>query len=182
MLDLRSLIPWGQQKAGVPSRKEDYRDPFVAFRREMDRLFDDFFRGSDGFGSRALGGLDDNWFGGVPTIDVTDSDKELVVSAELPGVDQKDIDVTLSGDVLTISGEKKHEYKEPEQKEGKEGGEGGHRYVERRYGSFSRSVRLPFEAGEQDVKADFDKGVLTIRIPKPTEAQGKVKKIDVNAH
>lgn len=181
MLDLKTLIPWGQKsgvqpRTGVPTRHEDHQDPFVAFRREVDRLFDDFFSGRDGFGSRALRGLDDGWFGGMPTIDVTDSDNELVVSAELPGVDEKDIDVTLSGDVLTISGEKKHEHKEPDEKEG------GHRYVERRYGSFSRSVRLPFEAGEQDVKADFDKGVLTIRIPKPDEVQGKVKKIDVKSH
>lgn len=169
MLDLKSLIPWGQ-KSNVPVKNENANDPFVNFRREVDRLFDDFFDGTGigNFPALRNGG----WSSNLPSLDVTDSDKELVVSAELPGMSEKDFEVALSGDVLTIKGEKKHEHEEKE---------GERHYVERSYGSFSRSVRLPFDASEQEVNADYNKGVLTIRIPKPAEAQSKVKHIEVKA-
>lgn len=169
MLDLKSLIPWGQ-KSNVPVKNENINDPFMSFRKEVDRLFDDFFNGFGGHAFPAVrtGGLN----GGMPSLDVTDSDKELVVSAELPGLNEKDFEVSLVGDVLTIKGEKKHEHEEKENER---------HYVERHYGSFSRSVRLPFDASEQDVNANYEKGVLTIRIPKPAEIQSKVKQIEVKA-
>lgn len=170
MLDLKSLIPWGQ-KSNVPAKNENVNDPFVSFRREVDRLFDDFF---NGFGRGTLPSLHNGgWNGGIPSLDVTDSDRELVVEAELPGMSEKDFEVSLVGDVLTIKGEKKHEHEEKE---------GERHYIERSYGSFSRSVRLPFDASEQDVDANYDKGVLTIRIPKPEDIQSKVKQIEVKAH
>lgn len=169
MLDLKSLIPWGQ-KSNVPVKNETVNDPFLRFRREVDRLFDDFF---NGFGSGNIPSVGNGgWNAGLPSLDVTDSDKELVVSAELPGMSEKDFEVSLVGDVLTIKGEKKHEHEEKE---------GERHYVERHYGSFSRSVRLPFDASEQEVNADYDKGVLTIRIPKPADIQTKVKQIEVKA-
>ena len=105
-------------------------------------------------------------------MDVTDSDRELIVTAELPGLHEKDFEVTLAGDVLTIRGEKKVE---------NENRNGGSYYVERRFGSFSRSIRLPFEADEENVEANYDKGVLTIRIPKPLEVQRAVRRIEVKA-
>lgn len=172
MLDLKSLIPWGQ-KTSAPAKHEDTRDPFVAFRREVDRLFDDFFHSFNGVGPGALTRNGNGWLEGAPALDVSDSEKELIILAELPGVDEKDVEVTLSGDMLTIKGEKKHEHEEKDD---------GRHYVERSYGTFSRAVRLPFDAGDQDVDADFDKGVLTIRIPKPAEAQSKARQIEVKAH
>ena len=128
--------------------------------------------------------VEDDFFGGAlarrpgfarlkdfgPSLDVEDTNKEIVVTAELPGLDEKDFEVTLAGDVLTIKGEKKTET---------EGRNGGH-YVERRFGSFSRSVRLPFAASDDQVKAKYEKGVLTIRLAKPADAQNQVKRIKIS--
>src|SRR4051812_48498337 len=97
------------------------------------------------------------WQEVAPAVDIEQNDNEIVVTAELPGLEEKDFEVTVSGDVLTIKGEKKSER---EQKNGN-----GH-YTERRFGSFSRSVGLPFEVTDQNVDARYDKGILTIRIPK----------------
>ena len=161
---MRSLIPW-LDKSNVPAKDEDFDDPFVSFRRSVDRMFDEFFNGAlagrPGFSPLSTFG---------PRVDVEDTDKEVVVKAELPGLDEKDFEVTLTGDVLTIKGEKKVE---------NESRNGGSYYVERRFGSFSRSVRLPFEASDSPVDAKYDKGVLTIRLPKPADAQRQVKRIEV---
>lgn len=168
MLDFRSLVPFGQRSRQAPALGGDVRDPFAAFRREMDRLFEDFVEGFDGRNSALT-----PWGTTTPQLDIHENEKEVVVKAELPGLDEKDFEVTLAGDLLTIKGEKRYEHDEKD---------GERHYVERRYGAFSRSVRLPFEAGEQDVSAEYDKGVLTVRIPKPAEAQNKVKRIEVKAH
>jgi HSP20 family protein len=88
----------------------------------------------------------------------------------LPGLDEKDFEVTVSGDILTLKGEKKAERDERN---------GDAHYVERRFGSFSRSVRLPFEVKDEKVDASYDKGVLTVRIPKPAELQRPARRIDV---
>jgi HSP20 family protein len=167
-MDLKSLVPWrNSSKSNLPSTREDYFDPFVTFRREMDRMFDDFFTGFGGGRSlQASGG----WPAVTPVVDVTETDKEIVVAAELPGLDEKDFEVTLAGDLLTIKGEKKSEH---EQKDGDA------HYVERRYGSFARTVRLPFEVGNEKVDAKYDKGVLTVRVPKPADAQKAARRIEV---
>lgn len=165
-MNLGALIPW-RDKSQLPATREDLQDPFVALRREVDRMVDDFF-GSGPLGMRAWSA---GWQRGVsPNIDVADSEKELVVTAELPGLDEKDFEVTLAGDVLTIKGEKKVE---------NENRNGDAYYVERRFGSFSRSLRLPFEAGEEQVDAKYDRGVLTIRVPKPAGVQRQVRRIEV---
>jgi HSP20 family protein len=167
-MNFGSLIPW-REKSQVPATRDETYDPFVTFRREVDRMFDDFV---NGFGMRPLR----PWTGGLqsvtPMIDVADTDKELVVTAELPGLDEKDFDVTLSGDILNIKGEKKAEREEKN---------GDAYYMERRFGSFSRSVRLPFEVKDEKVDAKYDKGVLTIRVPKPADAQRAVRHIEVKA-
>ena len=95
-------------------------------------------------------------------MDLTESDKEITITAELPGLDEKDFEVTVAGDLLTLKGDKKVE---------EEQRNGDSYHVERRYGSFSRSVRLPFEVQDQAVEAKYDKGVLTVRVPKPAELQ-----------
>lgn len=159
-----SLIPW-RSKSQSMSRRDDFFDPMLSLRREVDRIFDEFFNGFGNIGHGASLSL-------RPAVDIAEDDKELVISAEIPGLDEKDLDVSLAGDLLTIKGEKKAEHEERN---------GGAYYVERRYGSFSRSVRLPFQVDDQDVEAKYEKGVLTIRIPKPIEMQKAVRRIPINA-
>ena len=152
------------EEKGVPARHEEY-SPFSLFRHEMNRLFDNFFRGFDiePFEKR-LGAF-------YPDIDVTETDKEIKVSAELPGMDNKDIDVSLTKDSLTIKGEKKEEKEEKKKKD--------YYRMERSYGSFSRTIPLPVEIDTEKAKAQFKKGVLTITLPKTAKAIKETKKIQV---
>ena len=170
MLDLKSLVPWGQKRNSVPVTQKDreFLDPFYAFRREMDRLFDDFFSNGSMLARRNGG---NGWYDLAPELDIAETDKDIVVTAELPGVDQKDLEVTLAGDTLTIKGEKKYEHEENDE---------GRHYMERRYGSFCRTVRLPFEAGDLSVDAELKNGVLTVRVPKPAELRTESKRIEIH--
>ena len=158
---IRNLVPFG--KKSVPVKREE-QNPFSLLRREMDSLFDNFYRGFDiePFESR-LGVFN-------PKVDVTENDKEIKISAELPGMDEKDIDVSLQIDMLTIKGEKK------EEKEDK--GKDYYR-MERSYGSFSRTIPLPIEVETEKVEAKFKKGVLSITLPKTAKAVAETKKIAV---
>jgi HSP20 family protein len=158
---IRDIVPFG--KKNIPVRRED-ENPFAVLRSEMDSLFENFFRGFDlqPFESR-LGGFN-------PKVDVTENDKEIKISAELPGMDEKDIDVSLQKDVLTIKGEKK------EEKEDK--GKDYYR-MERSYGSFSRSVPMPVDVETDKIEAKFKKGVLSITLPKTAKAVAETKKIAV---
>ncbi len=130
-------------------------------RSEWNTLFD-----------RLLGGLPGPWreWDLWPSIDVSETRDKYTVTVELPGVDQDDLDVTLEDDVLIIRGEKK---KESEDKD-----ESYHR-VERSYGSFTRSLRLPGKVDPEGIKAKFKKGILTLTVPKPEEERGK--KIEIKA-
>jgi HSP20 family protein len=163
MVDFNALVPWRNNKSEVATKRDDFFDPFVSFRREMDRMFDRFFDGlpaSTGTGWQAV----------TPAVDIDETDKEMVITAELPGVSDKEVEVSLVGDVLTIKGEKKSE---KEQKDST--------YVERRFGSFARSVRLPFEVKDGQVDARFKDGVLTINVPKPRDMQRSVRRIAVKS-
>jgi HSP20 family protein len=167
MVDFKALVPWrNHSKQQTPAMREDFFDPFVTFRREMDRMFDDCF-GAGGVRQPQSG-----WHGLTPAVDIDENDKEIVVSAELPGVTEKDVEVSLAGDILTIKGEKRSEHEEKN---------GDTTYMERRFGSFSRALRLPFEAGEEQVDAKFSNGVLTVRVPKPQQLRRAVRRIDVKA-
>jgi HSP20 family protein len=167
-MNLGSLIPW-RDKNQVDANRDSYTDPFVSFRREVDRMFEDFFTATN---RRALQPWNAAWQAVTPRIDFSEADKELVITAEMPDLDEKDFEVTLVGDLLMINGEKKTEHEDRS---------GNAYYVERRFGSFSRSVRLPFEAGDQQVQANYDRGVLTVRVPKPPEAQRHVRRIELKA-
>ncbi|MGH6718552.1 MAG: Hsp20/alpha crystallin family protein [Alphaproteobacteria bacterium] len=134
----------------------------------MDRLFDDFLRALPAvprLGASSEGAV-------VPKLDVAETDKEIVVSTELPGIDEKDVDVTLKDGVLTIKGEKKAEKEEK--------GKNFHR-LERSYGAFSRTVVVPADVDEGKVKAGFAKGVLTVTLPKKPGTQTAARKITVKA-
>jgi HSP20 family protein len=136
-------------------------DPFLSLRHEIDRMFDDFRHGFGRFwpelSSRDV----------TPSMDVTETEKEYELKAELPGLEEKDVSVTLTDGVLTIRGEKKIDHEE----KGKD-----FRKVERSYGEFSRSLEVPAGTDPETIKATLDKGVLTVRVPKKA---ADVEKIEV---
>jgi len=148
----RFLIPFGGR--GLLGR-----DPFLDLHREVNRLFDDSFRTMREGGGEGLAIS--------PKVDVCQTDDGWEISAELPGVDQDDIDLRLDGDMLTISGEKRDERKDDKD-----------RLVERSYGSFTRSFQLPFTPDSDKVTAECDRGVLTIKLPKSVE-QDRSKRIAI---
>jgi HSP20 family protein len=145
-------------------------EPFSALHREIDRVFSEFARSMPKLGEPWLG---EAWEGALkPSMDVKETDKAVEVTVELPGLSEKDVEVSVSDRVLTISGEKKTE----EERKGE-----NYHVMERCYGRFSRSVTLPFEPDSNKVEASFAKGVLTITLPKPPEVAAKSKKIAVKA-
>jgi HSP20 family protein len=163
---LTDLVPWKWGEKNVPVKREE-ADPLYALHREMDRLFDDFM--GRGFGMTRFGDVMDRYDVFNPRVDVTETDQEIKLAAELPGLDEKDIEVSLSGDVLTISGEKKVEHEDKQE---------NYYRMERSYGSFQRSIPLPSEVDSDKIEATFSKGVLHISLPKVHPGTG-VKKISV---
>lgn len=159
----KELTPQKETGKAIAKSRE-LMNPFVSFRQEMDRLMDDFF---SGFDLRPPSARPEMF---VPHVDVVDTDKEIKVSAELPGMDDKDIEVTLNADTLTIRGEKKEEKEE----KGKD-----YYRSERSYGSFMRTVPLPLTIETEKVSASFAKGVLTVKLPKTKQALGGTKKVTV---
>ena len=163
---IRDLIPWNNRGRDVSVRRGEEVNPFLALHREVNRLFDDVFRGfdvtpfgSDRFFDRAMG-----W----PNIEVSETDKEVKVIAELPGLEEKDVEVELANGVLAIRGEKKTETEDKDRL-----------FSERYYGRFER--RIPVDEVDQDkVGASFKNGVLTVTLPKSPAAQQKVKRIAIN--
>ena len=160
---VRDLIPWGRSGSSAPTRYGEGADPFVTLRREMDRLFDDMFRGLDGLPGFA--GRSASW----PSLEVSETEKDVKVTAELPGLDDKDVEVLLAEGVLTIRGEKKSETEDK-----------GRHFSERYYGRFERRVALPVEVDEDKVQASFENGVLTVTMPKSAKAQERVRRIPLN--
>lgn len=151
--------------------------PFDSLRREIDSLFDSFRLGMPWRGARSLLDADLGWpreaaWAISPAVDVAEKDASYEITAELPGLDEKDIEVKLANGVLTIKGEKREE-REEKQKD---------YYVsERRYGSFIRSFQVPEGVDADKIVASFSKGVLTLSLPKSAEAKKNEKKIEVKA-
>lgn len=142
-------------------------DIFSAMRSEMDRVFDRFNQGFPG-----LPQLFGNGDGGtmMPSLDIKDTGKALVIEAELPGVDEKDVTLTVRDGVLTIKGEKRQSKEEKDE---------SHYVMERSYGSFMRSVQLPPTVDENKLEAKFEKGVLCITAEKKPEAVKEEKRIEI---
>ena len=130
-------------------------------RREMDRLFDRFSEAWPFHGASETG----RW---MPSVDVSETDKELIARVELPGMDPKEIDISLSGNVLTIKGERKHEREEKKE---------NFHLVERSSGSFSRTLQLPVEVKADKINATYKGGILSVSMPK--KEPEAVKKIEV---
>ena len=136
----------------------------TSMREEMNRLFDSFF---SGFPERRKGLLEGEW---APSVDVAETDEEIVVTAELPGVKQEEVDISIADGVLTLKGEKKEE---------KEVKEKNYHRIERSYGSFQRSISLTTGVEASKAKATYKNGILCVTIPKVEEAKPKQIKIDV---
>lgn len=166
-MQIKDLIPWGSRGRGLAKTGED--SPFLALQRDINRVFEDFWKRFDltaPFGGN--GQL--NAFG--PRADIAESDKEVEITVELPGMDENDIEVALSDDILTIKGEKKTDREEDKK---------GYYLSERSYGSFYRTIALPPGVDTEKADARFKKGVLTVTLPKTPEAQARVKKVEVKS-
>jgi HSP20 family protein len=158
---IRDLIPFSRE-SNAPSLWRDWDSPISSFRREMDRVFDDFFR------APSIGRFNEPLTANWPSIDVKDKDNELLVTAEVPGLTDKDVDLFVDHGILTIRGEKKGEKEE-------------RGYSERFFGRFERQIPLPTSVDELNCKADFHDGLLTIHLPKSREAEEARRKIPINA-
>lgn len=170
-------LPVKRDTTPAPAAAESARHPLGALRREVDRLFDDFASGlaSWPFGRRlfdqrlfeprlwdARSGRDDAIEINMPTVDIEETEKAYRISAEMPGVDEKDIEVTVADEMLTLRGEKKQSRDDKRK---------GYEFSERAYGLFERSFSLPSGVDASAISASFSRGVLSVELPKTPEAQ-----------
>jgi HSP20 family protein len=183
-MDIKKWVPWNWFKkeeesagANLPVRRSRVQAPTergyhpVAYlQQELDRVFNDFFEGwpSLGSGGAMLPGLTEGML--KPTLDLSANDKEYIISVEIPGVDEKDVSVELTGDTLAIRGQKKQEKEEKER---------NFYRMERSYGSFQRVLSLPEDIDEEGIKAKFKKGVLTVTMPRKSVPASGAKRIEV---
>jgi HSP20 family protein len=152
-------------------------DVWQSFRSETDRLFDRF---SSSFGFPFLRRMFDmgpsmrpgSFSVGMPAIDMSEDEKSYKITAELPGLDAKDVDLSISGDMLVLKGEKRQESEQKDK---------NYHFSERAYGSFQRAFELPASVDRDKVTADFAKGVLTVTLMKTAAAQEKAKKIEIKS-
>jgi HSP20 family protein len=169
-MSVRDLIPWGRSNGNqLPSVfRDDDRDPFLSLHRQVNRLFDDVFRGFDSplstFASPS------SFSGRWPSVEISDGEKEIRITAEVPGLKEKDIEVLLEDGVLTLRGEKRSETEDKDRQ-----------FSERFYGRFERRIPLGYEVDDDKVSADFKNGVLTVSLPKTERAQAKAKRIAITA-
>lgn len=161
-MNVRDLVPWsrGERERG-PVVHSMSQNPVASLHREMNRLFDDVFRG-----------FDDSRFWGRsawPSVDVEETDKEYRVTAELPGLEERDVEVLLHEGLLTVRGEKRLETEAKNRT-----------YTERFYGRFERQIALDREVDENAVTATFKNGILTVLVPKTAGAAERAKRIPIN--
>jgi HSP20 family protein len=180
MAEAASKLPIKQEKTTPAARRTpSLWHPFDTLREEMDRIFDEFTRGFGpfplsrrAFDVEPLVRRETSVGVSAPLVDVVEKEKEYQISAELPGLDEKDIEVSVADDLLTIKGEKKEEKEERAR---------SYYVSERRYGAFQRGFQLPSGIDAEKIEAHFQKGVLTLTLPKTPEAQTKEKKIAIKA-
>jgi HSP20 family protein len=154
------LMPWRRKERDIAP----ISTPSL-FRREFDDLVERFF------GEEPLMSRDIFSRGFSPAVDIAETDTDIMVTAEIPGMEQKDLDVNLVGDVLTIRGEKKVEH---------ESNDDNFQRIERSYGSFSRSFALPCEVQQDKVEANYKNGILTLKLPKSEACRKKAVKITIH--
>jgi HSP20 family protein len=162
-MNVRDLIPWSRgDRERSPATRSDSLSPMVSLHREMNRLFDDVFRGFDD--SRLWGSR-----GAWPSVEVEETEKEYRISAELPGLEERDVEVLLQDGLLTVRGEKKLETEAQNRS-----------YSERFYGRFERQITLDRDVDDGAVNATFKNGVLTVTVPKNARAVERTKRIPIN--
>lgn len=167
-MNVRALIPWGRNSTAPTTYREEDRNPFLSLHREVNRLFDDVFRTFDSQ-LPSLGSFSS--FGGSwPNVEISETDKHIQVTAEVPGLDEKDVEVLLTDGVLTLKGEKQSETQDKDK-----------RFSERFYGQFERRIPLGVDIDEDKVEARFKNGLLHIVLPKSAKAQSQVKRIAINS-
>ena len=167
MFSKMSLAPW-RGRFGLRRGEREAEHPLDIFHREFDDLFETLRRGFD---MPMLGQYAMPFTATMPRIDVVEDENRIHIAVELPGMDEKDVEVTLSDNVLTIKGEKKVETEETEKP---------YAYMERSYGAFCRRIPLDVEVVTDKVEATFDKGVLSVDLPKTAEAKKAYKKIPIH--
>ena len=178
MAEAATKLPVRTEKSTAPAPSGNWTAPFESLRREIDRLFDDFhpfdFRlpSTRSLFAHELPSLRNAGWSVAPAMDLVEKDKEYEITAELPGIDEKNVEIKLSNHTLTIKGEKKEEKEEKDK---------DYYLSERRYGSFQRSFQVPEGVDTGKIDASFSKGVLTVKLPKTAEAQKAEKKITVKA-
>ena len=182
-MSLKSILPWKNDGKKLPIQRDaDIVDnteylqahSLLSLQNEMNRLFEDFWR--DPFSIRPFERFTQmgttGWSGFNPNVDISETDKEIKLEAELPGLDEKDIEISISDDVLTIKGEKCQESERKDR---------SYYFAERSYGSFTRQFTLPTAVDEDKIKATFKKGVLTISMPKRPEVMEQHKRIAIKS-
>ncbi|GIX11625.1 Hsp20/alpha crystallin family protein [Elioraea sp.] len=164
-MQIKDLIPWAR-KDDRPEQKTSEQSPIVALQREINQVFENFMNRL----GKPLAGFEWPWGQSEAKSDVVQTDNAVEISIELPGMEMKDIEVTVGDDVLTVKGEKRIERQEEKK---------GYYLSERSYGAIYRAIPLPPGVDGSKAEATFKNGVLTIRLPQTPEAQAKVKRIEV---
>jgi HSP20 family protein len=165
---ITDIIPWNKNRA-LATRSQDVADPFSMLRRDIDRVFGDFL-GDWRWPDRTLNMLDRQMGSFMPEIDVTETEKEFRITADLPGMDEKELQVSFINGGLSIKGEKREEDEEDK---------GDVYRAERRYGAFERMIPLSSDVDVNKAKATFRKGVLKITLPKTENARSNRKTIPI---
>jgi HSP20 family protein len=164
-MKIRDLIPWNWGKRQVPVRRER-TEPLRSLQEDINRAFDSFWRRFD----LPLTSLSSSWSVSMPSVDVAETENEIEITAELPGMDEKDIDVSVAEGVLTIRGEKKSEVEKQEK---------DYYLQERTFGSVERVIPLPDSVNLDSASATFKNGVLTVKLAKKPEAVASMKRIPI---
>lgn len=163
----------------MPAGRDERIHPMFAFQKEVNHLFDNFFQESNlggllgpglGLGLNSSAFFERNWDPLTPKMDIAEYEDRLVVTAEMPGLMENDFEVTIEGSLLSIKGDKRQKTEEKEK---------GWYRVERHFGSFSRSISLPYEVDQESVEAQYKNGVLTVTLPKLSPPQKEGRRIEV---
>ncbi|MCX7998888.1 MAG: Hsp20/alpha crystallin family protein [Leptospiraceae bacterium] len=169
-MGLRDIIPWGKGTE-KPVEGEKTLSPFDALHREINRVFDHFF---DDFYTPTRYGLSSlrGASGFYPKFNISENEKEINLEVELPGLEEKDVEVSVDKGILTVKGEKKFQKEEKNE---------NYHLVEHSYGSFQRSLQLPENANVNEITAKMKNGVMKITVPKDPKAETSVKKIAIKS-
>lgn len=161
------LIPWSRSSNQMTATyPEPGEHPFLSLHRDMNRLFDDVFRGASFRSTASSGAFPTEW----PSIDVSESEAEIRITAELPGLEDKDIELTVEDGVLKLCGEKRAEFDDETK-----------RFSERTYGRFERRISVGSGIEQDRIKASFRRGVLEITLPKTENARSKARRIAIKS-